>query len=72
MSYGPSCFLWDYLRRSGASGYFLPFSGGADSASSALIVFNMCEIAYQTIKEKEDLDVLETLRKIVGDENYNP
>ena len=25
---GPAIWLWDYLRRSGASGYFLPLSGG--------------------------------------------
>lgn len=25
---GPSCWLWDYIRRSGASGFFLPLSGG--------------------------------------------
>jgi len=25
---GPAVWLWDYLRRSGASGYFLPLSGG--------------------------------------------
>jgi NAD+ synthase (glutamine-hydrolysing) len=25
---GPACWLWDYLRRSGASGYLLPLSGG--------------------------------------------
>lgn len=24
---GPACWLWDYLRRTGASGYFLPLSG---------------------------------------------
>jgi NAD+ synthase (glutamine-hydrolysing) len=71
MSYGPSCYLWDYLRKSGASGYFLPLSGGADSASSALIVYNMCEIAYKALKEG-DMDILETIRKIVGDKNYIP
>lgn len=27
IAYGPACWLWDYLRRSGASGYFLPLSG---------------------------------------------
>ncbi|CAK9049277.1 Glutamine-dependent NAD(+) synthetase (NAD(+) synthase [glutamine-hydrolyzing]) (NAD(+) synthetase) [Durusdinium trenchii] len=27
--------LWDYLRRSGQRGYFLPLSGGADSSSTA-------------------------------------
>lgn len=35
---GPACWLWDYLRRSGAVGYLLPLSGGADSASVAAIV----------------------------------
>jgi NAD+ synthase (glutamine-hydrolysing) len=24
---GPACWLWDYLRRSGATGFFLPLSG---------------------------------------------
>lgn len=37
------CYLWDYLRRSGASGYFLPLSGGADSAASATCVYMMCQ-----------------------------
>lgn len=41
---GPACWLWDYLRRSGASGYFLPLSGGADSASTAAIVGSMCQL----------------------------
>jgi len=27
IAYGPACWLWDYLRRSGAGGYFLPLSG---------------------------------------------
>jgi NAD+ synthase (glutamine-hydrolysing) len=39
---GPACWLWDYLRRSGASGFLLPLSGGADSASVAAIVYTMC------------------------------
>ncbi len=39
---GPACWLWDYLRRSGATGYFLPLSGGADSASTAALVGSMC------------------------------
>lgn len=40
---GPACWLWDYLRRSGASGYLLPLSGGADSSSTAAIVGSMCQ-----------------------------
>lgn len=42
---GPACWLWDYLRRSGASGYLLPLSGGADSASVAAIVRVMALMA---------------------------
>ena len=42
MSKAIGCFLWDYLRRSGASGFFLPLSGGIDSASTASCVFHMC------------------------------
>jgi NAD+ synthase (glutamine-hydrolysing) len=37
-----SAYLWDYMRRSGAMGFQLPLSGGADSASTATIVFNIC------------------------------
>ena len=28
ISLGPACWMWDYLRRSGMSGFFLPLSGG--------------------------------------------
>ncbi|KAI0567129.1 glutamine-dependent NAD synthetase [Gracilaria domingensis] len=41
---GPACWLWDYLRRSGMNGFFLPLSGGADSSSSAVIVGSMCQM----------------------------
>ena len=27
IAFGPACWLWDYLRRSGAKGFFLPLSG---------------------------------------------
>jgi len=37
----PSLWLWDYLRRSGARGFFLPLSGGADSAAVSAIVASM-------------------------------
>jgi NH3-dependent NAD+ synthetase len=42
---------WDYLRRSGAMGYLLPLSGGADSSSSASIVRVMCGLAVAEAKE---------------------
>ena len=56
--YGPACWLWDYLRRSGAGGFLLPLSGGADSASVAAIVRIMCELVEEEIKSetKNDYD----------------
>ncbi|KAJ2759076.1 glutamine-dependent NAD(+) synthetase, partial [Coemansia nantahalensis] len=41
---GPACWLWDYLRRSGQGGFFLPLSGGIDSCSTAVIVHSMCRL----------------------------
>lgn len=32
ISLGPACWLWDYLRRSGQAGFFLPLSGGMSFA----------------------------------------
>ena len=43
---GPACWLWDYLRRSGASGFLLPLSGGADSSAVAAIVASMCRLVF--------------------------
>ncbi|KAI3925786.1 hypothetical protein MKX01_003345 [Papaver californicum] len=48
ISLGPGCWMWDYLRRSGASGFVLPLSGGADSSSVAAIVGSMCQLVYPT------------------------
>lgn len=47
---GPACWLWDYLRRSGQGGFFLPLSGGVDSTSTACIVFSMCTQICDAIK----------------------
>jgi len=51
---GPACWLWDYLRRSGASGYLLPLSGGADSASTAAIVGSMCKLATEAAADGDE------------------
>ncbi|KAJ0977061.1 hypothetical protein J5N97_012535 [Dioscorea zingiberensis] len=50
IAFGPSCWLWDYLRRSGASGFLLPLSGGADSSAVAAIVGCMCQLAIKDIE----------------------
>ena len=38
ISLGPPFWMWDYLRRSGARGFFIPLSGGSDSAAVASMV----------------------------------
>ncbi|CAA7396616.1 unnamed protein product [Spirodela intermedia] len=52
--FGPSCWLWDYLRRSGASGFLLPLSGGADSSSVAAIVGSMCQLVVKDIENGDE------------------
>eukprot|EP00794_Sanderia_malayensis_P011791 gene11791-13011_t len=68
---GPACWLWDYLRRSGSAGFFLPISGGIDSASSACIVASMCHLVMEAVKSGND-QVRSDLRRIVGDESDFP
>ena len=50
---GPACWLWDYLRRSGAAGYFIPLSGGADSGAVATLVGSMCQLVAKAVCEKD-------------------
>ena len=62
IAYGPSAWLWDYLRRSGASGFLLPLSGGADSSSTAAIVGCMCQTAFKEIQDGNEQVLLDALR----------
>ncbi|ATY64144.1 glutamine-dependent NAD(+) synthetase synthase [Cordyceps militaris] len=48
---GPACWLWDYLRRSGASGFQVALSGGIDSCATATIVYSMCRLAVAAAKQ---------------------
>ncbi|XP_074025874.1 NAD synthetase [Leptinotarsa decemlineata] len=69
---GPACWLWDYLRRSGQGGFFLPLSGGVDSSSTAVIVFSMCTLIMNAVHQGGDQKLLSDLRRIVGDPEYIP
>jgi NAD+ synthase (glutamine-hydrolysing) len=69
--FGPACWLWDYLRRSGQGGFFLPLSGGVDSSSTATIVFSMCNMVVHAVTTGEE-QVLADVRKIVADTGYTP
>lgn len=65
ISYAPALWLWDYLRRSGARGFFLPLSGGADSAAVASIVASMARIVMKEIQQNADKKTLGHLRRVV-------
>ncbi|WJX54108.1 NAD(+) synthase (glutamine-hydrolyzing) [Trifolium repens] len=54
IAYGPGCWLWDYLRRSGATGFLLPLSGGADSSAVAAIVGCMCQLVVKEIANGDE------------------
>ena len=49
ISSGPPLWMWDYLRRSEARGFFLPLSGGADSSSTAAMVASMAMMIMESI-----------------------
>lgn len=68
---GPACWLWDYLRRSGQGGFFLPLSGGVDSSSSACIVYSMSRLVVDAV-ERGEVQVLEDVRRITSDPEYTP
>lgn len=71
ISLGPACWLWDYLRRSGQAGFLLPLSGGVDSSSTACIVYSMCVLLCQAVEDGSH-QVLEDIRRVVGDDSYCP
>ncbi|KAF9052331.1 glutamine-dependent NAD synthetase with GAT domain-containing protein [Hymenopellis radicata] len=61
---GPACWLWDYLRRSGANGYFIPLSGGIDSCATAVIVFSMCRLVVEAAKNGD--------KQVIADARHDP
>ncbi|CAB9519971.1 Glutamine-dependent NAD(+) synthetase [Seminavis robusta] len=71
---GPACWLWDYLRRSGAAGFFLPLSGGADSSSVATIVGAMCHVVVEAIQQNPNGTVAADCRRVcrVDDDQWIP
>jgi NAD+ synthase (glutamine-hydrolysing) len=63
ISLGSAFWLWDYLRRSGVAGFFIPLSGGIDSCATSVIVFSM---SIQVLSDIESgrIDVLQDLLTI--------
>jgi len=63
--WGPACWLWDYLRRSGMAGFFIPLSGGSDSSSTAAIVGAMCQLVMKECG-RHNVQVIEDVKRIIG------
>ncbi len=66
IAYGPACWLWDYLRRSEAAGYFIPLSGGSDSGAVATIVGSMCQLVAKAILDGVP-QVTQDIQRMFGD-----
>ncbi|XP_065319393.1 glutamine-dependent NAD(+) synthetase-like isoform X2 [Gordionus sp. m RMFG-2023] len=66
ISKAPALWLWDYLRRSGQSGFFLPLSGGLDSSSVACIVYSMCRMVCEALSKKDNADISNELKRILN------
>lgn len=64
---GPACWLWDYLRRCRAAGYFVPLSGGIDSCATAVIVYSMCRLVVKEAAEGNQ-QVIEDARRLAQKE----
>lgn len=69
---GPALWMWDYLRRSGGRGFFLPLSGGADSSSTAALVASMCKQVFESITIDKNENTLNAIRKVVKDDKFYP
>lgn len=60
---GPACWLWDYLRRCGAAGFFIPLSGGIDSCATAVIVHSMCCEVLKAVNQGNE-QVIKDVRRL--------
>merc|ERR1712048_61101 len=67
-----SSYLWDYLRKSKAGGFFLPVDMDNNSCCVAICVYYLCLKIFQQITFKNNEFVLKTLRTITNDPNFTP
>lgn len=65
IAYGPACWLWDYVRRCHAVGFFLPLSGGIDSCATAVIVHSMCRLVVSNCAHGNK-QVIKDSREVAG------
>uniref|UniRef100_A0A8C0R2K1 Glutamine-dependent NAD(+) synthetase n=1 Tax=Canis lupus dingo TaxID=286419 RepID=A0A8C0R2K1_CANLU len=64
------CCSWGHRGRSSA-GFFLPLSGGVDSAATACLVYSMCRQVCEAVRNGNQ-EVLADVRAIVDQLSYTP
>jgi len=60
----PALWLWDYLRRSGARGFFMPLAGDINSSATAAIIASMADLVLKSVDQNNE-ETLSQLRRIV-------
>jgi NAD+ synthase (glutamine-hydrolysing) len=63
---GPGSWMYDYMRRSGATGFMLPLSGGADSAAVAAIVGSLTVRMYEGYVANTDETLVKEVNRLCG------
>ncbi|KAL2104616.1 hypothetical protein VUR80DRAFT_10110 [Thermomyces stellatus] len=66
-----SVYLWQYLVRTNAAGFFLSLSGGLDSSTVLLFVYGMAKLVLKSI-ESGQKTTLDDLRRVTGIKDFSP
>jgi NAD+ synthase (glutamine-hydrolysing) len=61
-----ACYLYDYLRRSNATGFVLSLTGNINSTAVALIVRMMCEMMSKAVLTDHNSSVKTFAETIIG------
>lgn len=64
-------YLWDYLRKSGATGFYVLLGGERVSYTNAMLVYYLCQKIFTEIQDN-NVEVLQNLRKIVKKKDFLP
>lgn len=57
MALSGGVYLYDYLTRSGMSGYLVPLSGGIDSCATAVMVYSMCRLMIEACERGNETTI---------------
>ncbi|RDI87274.1 hypothetical protein Vi05172_g2917 [Venturia inaequalis] len=63
MAFSGGLYLYDYLTKSGLSGFLVPLSGGIDSCATAVMVYSMCRLMIEAC-EKGNETVIAHVKRI--------